>query len=160
MRRSDREIKDFDETVSVLEKCDAVRLAFNDGDVPYIIPLSFGIERNGDALTLYFHSAPEGKRIDLIRREGRAAFEADCSHRLVFDGEKGNCTTEYESVVGYGDVSFVTAEEEKIRALKILMKHYRKEDFPFSLAVVPMTAVFRLDVRNITGKRRIKSEKG
>ena len=43
MRRSDREIKDFDEIVKVLERCDAVRLAFNDGDIPYIVPLSFGI---------------------------------------------------------------------------------------------------------------------
>lgn len=159
MRRSDREIKDFDGIVSALEKCDAVRLAFNDGDIPYIVPLSFGIERNGDSLTLYFHGAPEGKKIDLIRREGRAAFEADCSHRLFFDREKGSCTTEYESVVGYGDVGFVTSEEEKIRALKILMKHYGEEDFPFSLAVVPGTAVFRLDVRSVTGKRRIKREK-
>lgn len=159
MRRSDREIKDFDEIVNVLEKCDAVRLAFSDGDIPYIVPLSFGMERKGDALTMYFHSAPEGKKIDLIRREGRAAFEADCAHRLVFDEEKGNCTTEYESVIGYGDVSFVTSEEEKIRALKILMKHYRGEDFAFSRAVVPMTAVFRLDVRSMTGKRRMKRQK-
>lgn len=156
MRRSDREIKDFDEIVKVLERCDAVRLAFNDGDIPYIVPLSFGMERKGDSLTLYFHSAQEGKKIDLIRKEGRAAFEADCAHRLVFDEEKGNCTTEYESVVGYGDLTFVTAEEEKLRALKILMKHYREEDFSFSLSVVPVTAVFRLDVRSVTGKRLIK----
>lgn len=156
MRRSDREIKDFDEIVKVLERCDAVRLAFNDGDIPYIVPLSFGMERKSDSLTLYFHSAQEGKKIDLIRKEGRAAFEADCAHRLVFDEEKGNCTTEYESVVGYGDLTFVTAEEEKLRALKILMKHYREEDFSFSLSVVPATAVFRLDVRSVTGKRLIK----
>lgn len=159
MRRSDREIKDFDEIVKVLEKCDAVRLAFNDGDIPYIVPLSFGMERKGDELTLYFHSAQEGKKIDLIRKEGRAAFEADCSHRLVFDEEKGNCTTEYESVIGYGDVTFVTNEEDKLKALKILMKHYREEDFPFSLSVVPATAVYKLDVRSITGKRRLKKKK-
>ena len=32
MRRSDREIKDFDEIIEVINKCDVCRLAINDGD--------------------------------------------------------------------------------------------------------------------------------
>lgn len=156
MRRSDREIKDFDEIVKVLEKCDAVRLAFNDGEYPYIVVLSFGMQVKDGRLTLYFHSAKEGKKIDLIKREGKAAFQADCAHRLVFDEKKGSCTTEYESVVGCGEIEFVEDEKEKIRALDVLMEHYREENFRYSEAVVPMTAVFRLEVKSISGKKRKK----
>ena len=47
-------------------------------------------------------------------------------------------------------------EEEKYEALRILMKQYRREDFPFNEKVIPMTAVFRLRVESMTGKRRTK----
>ena len=43
MRRSDREIKDFDEIIEVINKCDVCRLAINDGDYPYIVPMNFGL---------------------------------------------------------------------------------------------------------------------
>ena len=36
------------------------------------------------------------------------------------------------------------------------MKQYRREDFPFNEKVIPMTAVFRLRVESMTGKRRTK----
>lgn len=156
MRRSDREIKDFNEIIKVLEKCDAVRLALNDGDYPYIVPLSFGMQVEDGRLKLYFHSAGEGTKLDLIKRDPRASFEADCAHRLVFDEEKGSCTTEYESVTGRGVISFVTDEKQKTRALDVLMRHYREEGFGYNPAVVPRTIVFVLDVKDICGKRRVK----
>lgn len=159
MRRSDREIKDFDEIVKVLEKCDAVRLAFNGEDYPYVVPLSFGMRVQDGRLRLYFHSACEGRKIDLIEKDNRVCFEADCSHRLALDEEQGNCTTEYESVIGVGRISFVYGDEEKTEALRILMKHYGREDFAFNPAVVPRTAVFVLEAESITGKRRIKRAK-
>ena len=39
MRRKDLEITDFNEIVKVMENCDVCRLALNDTDYPYIIPL-------------------------------------------------------------------------------------------------------------------------
>lgn len=156
MRRSDREIKDFDEILKVLEKCDVCRLAFNDGDYPYIVPMSFALEYDGSEASLYFHSANEGKKLELIAKDNRASFEADCSHGLVFDEEKGNCTTEYESVAGRGRITFITDEKEKMRVLKLLVSHYRKEGFAFGEAAVPLTTVFRLHIESVTGKRRMK----
>ena len=44
MRRKDREITDFDEMIKIIEKCDTCRLALNDGEYPYIVPLNFGHE--------------------------------------------------------------------------------------------------------------------
>lgn len=42
MRRKDREITDFDEMIKIIEKCDTCRLALNDEEYPYIVPLNFG----------------------------------------------------------------------------------------------------------------------
>lgn len=44
MRRKDREITDFDEIVAIMRKCDVCRIAVNDGDTPYIVPMNFGLE--------------------------------------------------------------------------------------------------------------------
>lgn len=155
MRRSDREITDFDEILSVIEKCDVCRLALNNGDYPYIVPLNFGMTVENGVITLWFHSAAEGTKLDLIRKDNHASFEMDCEHQLVTDAEQGNCTMNYKSVVGKGTVEFVP-EEEKINALKILMAHYRKAEFPFNVNVVPNTAVYKLTVTEFTGKNRLK----
>ena len=58
MRRSDREITKFSEIIAIIEKCDVCRLALNDEDYPYILPLNFGINITEDNnLELYFHGA-------------------------------------------------------------------------------------------------------
>lgn len=156
MRRSDREIKDFDEIVEVMKLCDVCRIALNDDGYPYIVPLNFGMTVENGTVTLYFHSALEGTKLNLIRKDNRATFEMDCEHKLVLDEENGNCTMNYKSVIGKGIIEFVP-DEEKLNALKILMTHYRREDFPFNEKVVPRTAVFKLTVSEMTGKKRLKN---
>ena len=44
MRRKDREIREKDEIIRVMEACDVCRLALNDLDGwPYLLPLNFGL---------------------------------------------------------------------------------------------------------------------
>ena len=155
MRRNDREIKDRDEMLQVMEKCDVCRLAFNDNDTgyPYILPLNFGMKTNGEQIILYFHGATEGQKYDLIAKDNRVSFEMDCGHQLVTDETKGNCTMGYESVIGRGRIEIVP-DEEKYDALYVLMEHYHKEDFAFNRAIVPQTVVLKLTVEEMSGKRR------
>ena len=155
MRRRDREITDKQDILEVMRKCDVCRIALHDGDYPYIVPLNFGLQVENDMPVLYFHGALEGKKYELIEKDNRASFEMDCGHQLVLDKAQGNCAMEYESVIGQGYIEMLN-EEEKYEALRILMKQYRREDFPFNEKVIPMTAVFRLRVESMTGKRRTK----
>lgn len=155
MRRSDREIKDFEEIVEVIKKCEICRLALNDEEYPYILPLNFGMQLENGKIVFYFHGATEGKKYELIARNNKASFEMDCSTKLVTILEDGNCTMEYESVIGQGTVE-ILPDEEKERALDILMKHYHKEDFPYNKAVIPRTTVFKMTVDTCTGKKRMK----
>lgn len=155
MRRSDREITDFQEIVKVMGKCDVCRLALHDTDYPYILPLNFGMEVEDGRIALYFHGALKGRKYELIEKDKRCSFEMDCSHRLVMDEDKGSCTMEYESVIGQGRIE-ILPEEEKYRALCILMQHYHKEDFAFDKRVMARTAVMKLTVEAVTGKVRMK----
>ncbi len=153
MRRSDREIKDFATMIEIIKKCDVCRLALNDDGYPYILPLNFGMQIENEQLVLYFHGALEGTKYELIKKDNRASFEMDCGHRLIADEAKANCTMEYESVIGRGHVE-VLGDDEKMRALTILMQQYHKDGFPINKAVMAQTAVFRLVVESMTGKAR------
>ena len=153
LRRSDREITDFGEQVEIIKKCDVCRIALYDEEYPYILPLNFGAEIKDDNVVLYFHGALEGKKYELIKNNPKASFEMDCGHRLITDDDKMSCTMEYESIIGQG-VMEILSEDEKIKALDILMKHYHKEDFDYNKSVVPQTNVFKLTVEKMTGKKR------
>lgn len=156
MRRADREVTELSELVRIMEQCDVCRLALNDGDYPYILPLNFGMEVRDGTVTLYFHSALEGRKLDLLRQDSRASFEMDCGHELVMERERGHCTMLYKSVIGRGHVELVP-EEDRDRGLAILMEHYHPgEAFPYSKKAIPRTMVYKLTVEQMTGKVKQK----
>ncbi len=155
MRRADREVTDFDGIVAIMERCDVCRLALNGDGYPYILPLNFGMTVEDGRVTLYFHGAMEGTKYALMERDSRASFEMDCAHELILDDEHGNCTMAYQSVMGRGHIEPVP-DGEKENALRLLMAHYRRGDFPFGRGAVPHTRVFKLAVESMTGKIRPK----
>ena len=96
-----------------MKRCDGCRLALNDDGYPYILPLNFGIKIVDGKVILYFHSALEGYKVDIIKKDNRASFEMDCKHQLQYFKEKGYCTMAYESVIGSGRIR-ILEEVEKI----------------------------------------------
>ena len=104
MRRKDRQVLDFKEIYEIIERCDVCRIALNNEGYPYMLPLNFGISAENEKLTIYFHSALEGQKLDLIKNDNRASFEMDCNHKLEYFEERGYCTYAYESVIGRGHI--------------------------------------------------------
>lgn len=153
MRRKDREITDFDGIVAIMRQCRVCRLAFNDQEVPYIVPLNFGLDVQGTQVYLYFHSAMTGTKLDLIARDNRASFEMDCGHSLILSEERMSCTMDYASVIGRGTIETVP-DEDKYEALKILMRQYHAEDFQFDTDMMKVTKVLKMTVTDMTGKKR------
>lgn len=154
MRRKDREITDMDEILSIIRKCDVCRLALFDEEYPYIIPLNFGFSYEDRQLKLYFHGAKEGKKLDLISRNPKAAFEMDCSHELLTGPDACDYTMNYESVCGNGSIRVLNPDCAEF-ALRQLMKQYTdKEDLSFKEAAVKAVAVLELTVDHIYGKSR------
>ena len=81
MRRKDKAIVEFAEIEQILRKSLVCRLALAEEDRPYIVPLSFGFKNS----TLYFRSAPEGRKIELLRKNSKVCFEFDSDHEVVAD---------------------------------------------------------------------------
>ena len=154
MRKSDREIKSKEEIIDIIKRCDVIRLAFNNGDYPYILPLNFGFEVKNDKVIFYLHSALEGTKVDIMKKDNRASFEMDAKHELQYYEERGYCTMSYESIIGRGRIR-ILPEDEKMNALKKLMGHYHKsEDTYFNPAAISRTLVYSLEVEEMTAKRK------
>lgn len=158
MRRADRAIQDMPEILAVMHACDVCRLGFVDEGVAHIVPLNFGIAPAGtnekDAFpSLYFHSAATGYKLSLFEEGQLIAFEMDHGHEL-FVNDRGYCTMAYESVMGRGTLHTVTEEAEKMRGLTSLMEHHHPEDPYFDPRAVPITTVLRLDITEMTAKRK------
>ena len=154
MRKSDREIKSKEEIIDIIKRCDVIRLAFNNGDYPYILPLNFGFEVKNDKVIFYLHSALEGTKVDIMKKDNRASFEMVTKHELQYYEEKGYCTMSYESIIGRGRIR-ILPEDEKMNALKKLMGHYHKsEDTYFNPAAISRTLVYSLEVEEMTAKRK------
>lgn len=156
MRRTDREVTAPSEIAEIMSRCEVVRLALNDENVPYILPVNFGMEPDG--MTLYIHGAMEGTKYALIARDNRASFEMDCVGGLVFDEEDHSCTMNYESVIGWGFLDELTEEADKRHALDMLMGQYHGEDFGYEARVMPRTRILRLKIQARTAKRRSKTD--
>ena len=63
MRRKDKEIKDKAEIESIIKRATVCRIGLSENNVAYIVPMNFGYKDN----SLYFHSAPMGKKIEIIK---------------------------------------------------------------------------------------------
>ena len=80
MKRNDRQITDQDLILQILEENTICRLAFSDNENPYIVPVNYGYNNN----RIYFHSANDGKKINIIRFNNKVFH-----HRRNTNGSKG-----------------------------------------------------------------------
>lgn len=157
MRRKDREITDFDAIVAILQKCPIVRLGLVDENgEPYVVPLDFGCETAAGKLTLYFHSAAQGRKIDIIKANGKGCFEADNFIATVKGETPCSWTTEYESVIGFGRLSFIEDAAGQKRAMDAIMHHHGFEGEPtYPPNIFSRMALYKMDVERMSGKSNI-----
>ena len=152
MRKAGREIKDFDEIVDVISRCDTIRLGINDAGVPYIVPVSFGYEVLSGKIAVYFHGAKAGRKVELLKSSPRVCVEADLCHGFPANG-RGGYTCDYESVIGNGFVELLDGEEAE-KGIRLLMEHcgFPAQGCPEDAMAI--TAVNRVILDEVSGKRR------
>lgn len=153
MRRKEREVTEEAALEQIVKACDCCRLGLWDDPWPYVVPMNFGFLRQGKDWVFYFHSAKEGKKLDLIRTHPQAAFEMDTAHQLKRHETACGHSFCYQSVTGRGTISFVEEEEEKRQALNAIMERYTgKGNWPFSKEMMEAVAILKLEAVEVTGK--------
>lgn len=151
MRRAEKAVTDELKILEIIGKAPVCFLGLSDDDMPYVVPLNFGFEGK----TLYAHCALEGKKLDIIRRNNRICV-AIVGEEMVCGAEKAcKWDSRYESVMIFGAAYIVEDVAEKVKGLKILMKHYSNRNYELTESMVSAVAVIRVDVESITGKRSI-----
>lgn len=156
MRRTDREITVRSEMLEVARRCDVCHIAFADENTAYSVPMNFGMTEDGGKVALWFHCAPEGRKLDMLARNSRVAFSMSTGHVLEWE-DSGHCTMRYESVCGSG-VMHIAEDEEKAAGMDAVMNHYRpassqKREPQYPADLLRRTTILKLDVEEMTGKR-------
>ena len=161
MRREDRQIRDRAVIRRIMDACTVCTLAFSGEEYPYAVPVNFGSCWEEETVTLYFHGAPEGTKIERMRRDGRAAFSMAWEGAVTLTAPACGSTMRYASVCGVGRLSLVTDPQEKRRGLAAIMRQYERAaggaEYDFSGAW-GKTAVLRLQVEAITGKSNVPQD--
>jgi hypothetical protein len=150
MRKIEREIKDRKLIDDMIRRCQVCRLAMCDNSEPYIVPLNFGY----DGRFLYFHSAPEGRKIDIIKKNNRVAFEFDILNDIVKADKACDWGAKYESVIGSGTAEIVDDVETKRIALVWIMRQYGSDARDFPEDIMKKTMIIRVEIMTISGKAR------
>lgn len=155
MRRKDREVTDTAAIRAILDKAQVVHLAMIDGDRPYVVPLHYGYTLENGVLTLYLHSAKEGRKLDVLQKNARVAFVLETDVSLVSGGDLPcKYGAAYASVMGEGRATILTDPVEKTDALTMLMKTQTGRNFYITEAMTDTVAVLRIDVEAFTAKAR------
>ena len=142
MRRADKEIKDRKQIDAIMKKANCCRIALVDGGYPYIVPVNFAVNNNH----LYFHSAKEGKKIDIIRKNNQVCFEMDVEGEIVKGQKACFWGMKYVSVIGFGQAFFIEDNIGKRKALDILMEKYSGR-IGFSYADDELDKIIIIDIK-------------
>lgn len=159
MRRAKRQVKDLAAIQEIVNSCKICRLAMEDQEGLYIVPMSPGARWDGEKLTLYFHCAGEGRKISALRADPRCAFEMDREWRLTGEGDKA-CTysCDYQCVTGRGTVRFVEDSREKAAAMAVIMTHQTGRAFTITEEMTRDITILALEAETYTAKAHITTE--
>jgi hypothetical protein len=150
VKRQEREILDQDLLEWILKTAGICRIALCDRNAPYIIPMNF-VYHPG---CLYLHSATDGKKIDLIKRNNCVGFAVDLDCELVAAGQPCAWSMKYYSVVGHGRAYFIESIQEKRKALDTLVcKYAGREIFTYEYSSLDCVTVIKVAIEKMTGKK-------
>lgn len=157
MRRKDREVTRADEIRRILDSCKTACVAMIDGDTPYVVPLSYGYELTGDRLVLYFHSAKEGRKLDVFRRNNRVCFTIFSEGESLLSENPCNSGYYFSSVIGNGAVEIIDDPNEKRVALQKMYERQTGRTVEFTEAQANLIAALKIVSADYTAKRKQRS---
>ena len=149
MRREDKEVTDITEIENIIRRASVCRLGLCEKEHPYIVPLCFGYEDN----VLYFHSAPDGRKLDILKKNNNVCFEIDIDNVLVKAEKACDWSMKYKSIVGFGKAVMIDDTEAKRKALDIIMDNYSDRSFEYPTEAVKNTVIIKVEIESMTGKK-------
>jgi len=150
VRRKDREITDPQELRQVLKHTKYVTIALCMNNEPYLVSLSHGYDEVKNCL--YFHCAPEGKKLVYQKANDRVWGQA------VLDfGVTDECDYAYTSVHFSGKLSLISDLIEKQHAMEVLVRQVSVNPEAKLAKIKPekleKTTMGKIDICFMSGKK-------
>lgn len=149
MRRKEKEITYAPDIEEIVNRSPFCRLAMSNNGDPYVVPLCFGYKSD----TFYLHSAREGRKLDILRKNERVCVEIDTGCEIVRGDDACDWSIKYRSVIGFGRAAFIDDEEAKREALDVIMAHYAGGPYKYDMAKMKKTVIIKVVIERITGKQ-------
>lgn len=149
MRLTKQQLSDI-ETLAILERVGTGTLALlGDAGYPYSVPVNY-LYLNG---YIYFHSATSGHKVDAIERESKASMSIIGKNNLLAE----KYTTDYCSVIVFGEIKKITEDEKKRKMIhafaeKFCSKYAQGIDAEIVSAWNHLN-VYEFKIEHMTGKR-------
>ncbi len=136
----------------IITSCEVCYVGMVDHEnLPYTLPFNFGFEND----TVYLHSGPAGRKIDILKTRPDVCIAFSTAHELYLQSEDVACSygMKYKSVLVKGKVEFVEDFDEKERILNVIMKQYTKrDDFTYSKPAINHVCVMKVVTDKIEAK--------
>lgn len=150
MRRKEKEILDKEVLEKILAESEICRLGLIDEGEAYIVPVNYAFH-NG---IIYIHSAPNGRKMNLIKKNGSVTFEIEYPGEITENEVPCEWSAKYRSIMGKGSITIETGKEEKITGLNLIMKKYgAKGDLKYNESSLSRMVLLILKINSLTGKQ-------
>ena len=153
MRRKDREVTKKDDILRIIRDSKYLHLALNDEEFPYIVSMHYGFI-DSDSYVFYMHSAKEGHKIDLIKRNRNAAITLECNVCLQESKNACSYTSSFSSIFAKGTVSLVESDEEKKMALELIMENQSGKHFEITDSMCDSVHIIKFVAKELTAKEK------
>ena len=153
MRRTDREVTDLPTPENILQNCLTVHIGVQDGEGLFVVPMNYGYRLEGGRLTLYVHSAPQGRKASAFQKGGKVAFEMDCGHALCSAETACAHSYFYRSIMGSGSIRPLEDRAEKRAGLNTILRRLTGRSWEMPDDALDRTAVFAIEADTWTGKQ-------
>jgi uncharacterized protein len=149
VRRKDREITDVVALKQILKTTNYITIALCKDNEPYLVSLSHGYDEAKNCL--YFHCAPEGRKIEYIKANNRVWGQAMLDYGVTDD-----CDYAYTSVQFQGTIQLIDNLTEKTHAMEILVRQLSKDPETKLAKITPekltKTAMGKINITYLSGK--------
>jgi len=149
MRRKEREITSREEIDGILASSTVMNLALSDNNVPFLVPVFFAY----DGTAIYFHSAYMGTKMDILSRNNAVCFEISVDQGVIESDQACDFEAKHRTVIGFGKASLIEEMAEKVKVLDLIVARFTDRKFPYPQGSLDNTAVVRIDIDAIKGKK-------
>lgn len=158
VRRQNRILEDKLRIMELLNTSEygILNLGSDESGYGYGIPLNHAYDEKTNSL--YFHCATEGKKLDIMKLNNKVSYCIVGAAKPVAD----KFTTLYESVIVFGKAELDLSENEKRKALRLLVKKYSQEYEELGEKYIDKswdrTYTFKICIEHLTAKSNMVNQ--